>query len=94
MKRVTLLDDGVGNALGWNPDGVFTSFTISEPNTFGDSSIVTASVCSAIFCGGTVFPCFVSPRFQGTFLVSCQVAPTNGAELHYEVTRLSPHIGG
>lgn len=88
-----MLDNSAGNALGWNPNRAATTFTITEPNAFGsDSSIVIASVCGGLFCGAAVFPCFVSSDLQGTFLVSCQVAPTNGAELHYAITRLPPHL--
>ncbi|MGI0045376.1 MAG: hypothetical protein ACRD47_16870, partial [Nitrososphaeraceae archaeon] len=31
MKRVTVLDTTGGHAVGWNPDGLTTQFTINEP---------------------------------------------------------------
>ena len=44
MKKVTLLDDAAGNALGWNPDGVTTIFKITEPNIDFDTSYVSATI--------------------------------------------------
>ena len=32
MKRVTLIDNAAGNALGWNPDGSTTQFYIRAAN--------------------------------------------------------------
>lgn len=33
--RVTFLDNEAGNALGWNPNGVTTAFTITESEVGG-----------------------------------------------------------
>ena len=38
MKRVTLLYNPAGNALGWDPDNVDASFIISEPAISSDNS--------------------------------------------------------
>jgi hypothetical protein len=50
MKLVTLQDDTVGNALGWNPNGISTDFSIEEPDHKGFISIVVDSLGSNQHC--------------------------------------------
>ncbi|MGH9952337.1 MAG: hypothetical protein ACRD5J_11960 [Nitrososphaeraceae archaeon] len=54
MKRVTLLDNAAGNALGWNPTGGTFEFVISEPNADFDTSYVSASVTASRIGGGSL----------------------------------------
>jgi hypothetical protein len=99
MKRVTLLDNTAGNALGWNPDGATQSFEISEPNADVDTSYISASVTSSRVAGGGLIslPCTAAPKWPGgnAFTVVCTNgpgSPPNGAELHYIVISLPPHV--
>ena len=41
MKRVTLFDTAGGQALGWNPDGFTTTFTIIDTDV---TSFLTAFI--------------------------------------------------
>jgi hypothetical protein len=91
MKRVTLTDSVASNDLGWNPDGVETLFSIFDTNAVYNEAIVVVNVCSE-FCGGIPLPCFAGKAFGGSFALDCEVAPPNGAELHYQITVLPAHI--
>ncbi|MGC1134216.1 MAG: hypothetical protein WA941_15425 [Nitrososphaeraceae archaeon] len=75
MKRVTLLDNAAGNALGWNPDGGTQVFEISEPNADVDTSYVSASVTTSRIAGGSLvgIPCTAAPKFPAgnEFTVRC-----------------------
>jgi hypothetical protein len=95
MKRVTLQDNAAGNALGWNPNGVSTLFTISE------SAIVMHDEVFFIIEvreGPVVFShpdCGVATHSaeEETFTVACAAsAPSDGSELHYVVGNLPPHV--
>jgi hypothetical protein len=100
MKRVTLLDNADGNALGWNPDGGTFEFEITEPNADFDTSYVSASVTTSRQSGGTLFgfPCTATPKWPAgnAFTVRCGgffgTAPQDGSELHYIVTSLPAHV--
>jgi hypothetical protein len=88
MKRVTLVDGAAGNALGWNPDGAETIFSISEPAVSGlTSAFITVQVRST----NTNFDCEATNQAFGTFTVNCTLAPPNDTELHYVVENLPPH---
>jgi hypothetical protein len=88
MKRVTLLDNAAANALGWNPNGVTTAFTITEPAVSGvNSAYITASVQ----LGGAP-DCRVTGQFGGGFLLVCDAPPGDFAELHYVVENLPSHV--
>jgi hypothetical protein len=47
MKDVSVFDNPAGNAIGWDPDGIETSFEISEPEilSFGTLSIKGRHSC-------------------------------------------------
>ena len=92
MKRVTLLDNPAGNALGWNPDNVDQQFTISEPAISStDSAFISIEVDGA----GEFYDCdvlthsLVTPK---TFLVGCMNPVDGGSKLHYVVENLPPHV--
>lgn len=91
MKRVTLLDNAAGNALGWNPDGEPSTinFAVTEPaiSISHDQSYVTAFVKF----GGAFPDCVVTSVGGGEFELTCQNPPPDGAELHYVVENLPAH---
>ena len=84
-----LIDNPFGNALGWNPDGVTTSFTISASKvSHFDAAFVSILVSST---GGINHFCDVVELHFGSFDVRCSSAPPNAAQLHYTVTNLPLH---
>ena len=100
MKRVTLLDNAAGNALGWNPTGGTFEFVISEPNADFDTSYVSASVTASRIGGGSLIgiPGTAAPVWPGgnACTIRCGLSPSNsppdGSELHYLVTSLPAHV--
>ena len=84
MKKVILLDDADGNALGWNPDAFETAFNIaaSSVSSFNDGyvSVVIPSECRATAIG------------QGFFNMICSSAPGINAQLHYVVINLPAQV--
>jgi hypothetical protein len=81
-KRIILLDDANGNALGWNPDGMATAFNILAPvdeNSF--VSIMLPRTCSVAF-GLDI----------GFFTFHCDTAPPENSKLNYLITNLPVHI--
>jgi hypothetical protein len=86
MKRVTVFDTPAGHAVGWNPDGATTTFTILEPAiTAFDSSFPIIALRNAVNV-----VCVISDfnPFPGAFSVACITAPPDGTELHYVVENL------
>ena len=82
MKRVTLND----GAPGWNPGGGATSFSISDGAVNDDDSIIIVNTNSQ---GDPVCAVDdVTPTNPDTFFVNCNVAPANGAELHYAIIQI------
>jgi hypothetical protein len=82
MKRIMLLDDAGGNALGWNPDGIETAFNIIAPvdeDSFVD--IMLPRTCSVAFG--------LDPGF---FTFHCDTAPPDNSVLNYLITNLPVHI--
>ncbi len=89
MKRVTVFDDAVGHAVGWDPDGVDVSFQISEPAVSGrDTTYVTARVFPTNQGQG----CQVADANTGGFVFLCDVAPGETADLHYVVENLPAQL--
>lgn len=88
MRRVTLLDNPSGNALGWNPNGVSTDFAIAEV-LFLDESLVSINLEN----GDNV--CTVDDTFvlgpPTRFGIKCTTPPPQGTELHYLLTNLPGH---
>lgn len=94
MKRVTLFDEPAGNALGWDPDGVKTSFIIFDPDVTNSietfvSALVPRSPPATFGCEVTFI--FNQPT-PNRFSVVCETAPGENAELQYMVTNLPAHI--
>jgi hypothetical protein len=89
MKRMAIFDNPPGNALGWNPDGFTTVFTITQDITL-DSTEVTVNLNG----GGTSICNVVDYVLTGPegFVVACTTAPSNLEELHYVVETLPPHL--
>jgi hypothetical protein len=78
FMQLGILFDG---QLGWNPDGVKTSFSISEPRTTVTSVIIVNLKFSDAVCAA-------EHPINGAFSVVCTKAPTNGAWLHYLVINM------
>jgi hypothetical protein len=75
-------DSPEGNALGWNPDGTRTAFTIDEPCYFKADSTVLVNIKD----GGINFAaCNVDFSTDGFFEVYCTAPPSDGSELRYLV---------
>lgn len=88
MKRVTVFDDAAGHALGWDPNGVTTSITITEPAVIH----IDFSFISAVTRNNPLDNCWATTGFTpGQFFVTCQSAPGGGEELHYIITNLPAH---
>jgi hypothetical protein len=92
MKRVRVLDDAAGHAVGWDPDDVETSFTISEPALTcvipGVCSFISIFVLGLGSCQVIDFRADIDPhRFQ----ILCSSAPIGGSQLHYVVENLPLH---
>ena len=81
MKRVSLLDNPAGNALGWDPDGVKTLFTLTGEFISPDIMITimvinvanTNHFCDVVRADGAV-------QF---FRIACSSPPPNGVQLEY-----------
>jgi hypothetical protein len=88
MEHVSLHDDSIGNAHGWNPNGLNstrTVFQIVDPH----SSIFSVVLISlkTTSSGGPV--CGQTFAFSGGFEVSCTSAPAHGTGLDYVLTNLN-----
>jgi hypothetical protein len=97
MKRVILIDNAAGNARGWDPDGVDTSFTISEPAiTCFNFSVACTFPSIFVFSLGNInhFCDVVGIAFDTkTFSIGCSSAPADNDELHYAVENLPASLG-
>jgi hypothetical protein len=84
MKKVILLDDPAGNALGWDPDGATTMFAIlaSSLSSFNDGyvSVLIPAQCRVTAIG------------EGVFNMICSPAPAINAQLHYLVINLPAQV--
>ena len=88
MIQKTLHDDAVGNTLGWNPDGFKKAFAIADPDISSapNSQFVSMMVRSenAVFCSA-------AGADTGLFVVYCNSAPQNSADINYIITKLPSH---
>ena len=76
-------DSPEGNALGWDPDGSKTTFSIDEPCYLEQDSTVLINVKD----GAANFEvCNVDYRTDNFFEVFCDAPPSDGSELRYLVT--------
>jgi hypothetical protein len=94
MKRVTLLDNAAGNAVGWNPDGATTFFTISDTDVSGFHNAFISVTVSFGF--DTNYSCDVVDQGNpsDTFQIQCSSAPANFEALHYVVINLPASFPG
>jgi hypothetical protein len=94
MKRVTLIDDPGGHAVGWDPDGAITIFSISEPAISSDldNSFFTAHVHFSNPGIGALCGIVDYDNVAKEFKVRCTSAPADGDELHYVVGNLPEHV--
>jgi hypothetical protein len=96
MKRVTVLDNAAGNALGWNPDGVDRFFMIAEPEIGTiDSPFFIIEITSGLGEPlSAVQGCEVDGHsgMNDVFEIVCEHVPPGGAELHYVVGNLPAHL--
>ena len=88
MIQKTLHDDTVGNTRGWNPDGSKKAFAIADPDISSapNSQFVSMMVRSenAVFCSA-------AGADTGLFVVYCDSAPRNSADINYIITKLPSH---
>jgi hypothetical protein len=75
-------DSPEGNALGWNPNGTDTIFTISEPCYFEDDSTVIVNIKDG---GSNYEVCNVDFSDNQFFEVYCNAPPDEGSQLRYMV---------
>jgi len=91
MIRKTLKDDPAGNALGWNPNGVDTIFSIDDPDVTGspDGTFVQAYDQSGGRC--RVTNALDGPELPG-FLVRCEIPASENGVLQYMITKLPANV--
>jgi hypothetical protein len=83
MKNVVIFDNDAGHAVGWNPDGVTTSFNISP------APGVTSGITEQIVPTGGVSPgplysnCGMTQSGSESFFLICEHPPANGIALRY-----------
>jgi hypothetical protein len=90
MKQVHIFDNLAGNAIGWNPDGVKTVFTI-DPAPGVDGTTDNYISVTAGISGGSL-PSNCDMRWQGTFTeflaIICDHPPLEGVDLFYQSVHL------
>jgi hypothetical protein len=90
MKRVTLFDTAGGQALGWNPDGFTTTFTIIDTDV---TSFLTAFIGVEIANGNDInYFCDTVDQDPGQFQIECSSAPANPKTLHYLLVNLPANL--
>ena len=84
-------DSSEGNAVGWNPNGIRTAFTIDEPCYLKSDSTILVNIND----GGKNFAaCNVDFSTDGFFEVYCNSPPSDGSDLRYLVLVKSLEIVG
>jgi hypothetical protein len=89
MIRKTLYDDDAGNAHGWDPDASTTAYAISDSDISG---VFNSEFVSVMIRNGNPVFCTAAGADAGLFVVYCNSAPGNSAELHYVMTKLPAHV--
>jgi hypothetical protein len=90
MKDVTVFDDAPGHAVGWDPTGAQTSFTISEQEA-GGGTFISVEVRGGDNINRNCDTVAISDA-ANNFVINCLSAPPNGAFLHYVVMNLPPQF--
>jgi hypothetical protein len=89
MKNVAVFDTPAGHAVGWNPDGVATTFTISEPAITCDLSVCTFLSIFVVSSVNHFCNIIGADAFTQDFTISCSSAPADSSDsLHYVVENL------
>lgn len=86
-KRVTVLDNAAGHAVGWDPDDSDTFFDITEP-AVSIMSMIQVEVPSSV----TNFHCDATFPVDGLFRIICSSPPFDLSELHYVVMNLPARV--
>jgi hypothetical protein len=99
MMKNRLLNDAAGNAAGWNPNSVTTTFTISTPVDI--TGCGAGSPCTSVImwvqnqnAGGLNHFCDVTQVnwFFNEIEVTCSNAPDETDELHYLLVTVPSNI--
>ena len=88
MIQKTLHDDTVGNTRGWNPDGFKKAFAIADPDI---SSAPNSQFVSMMIRSQNPVFCSAAGADTGLFVVYCNSAPKNSADINYIITKLPSH---
>ena len=88
MIQKTLHDDTVGNTRGWNPDGSKKAFAIADPDI---SSAPNSQFVSMMIRSENPVFCAAAGADTGLFVVYCDSAPRNSADINYIITKLPSH---
>jgi hypothetical protein len=88
MIQKTLHDDTVGNTRGWNPDGFKKAFAIADPDI---SSAPNSQFVSMMIRSENAVFCSAAGADTGLFVVYCNSAPQNSADINYIITKLPSH---
>ncbi|MGH9979369.1 MAG: hypothetical protein ACRD8Z_26570 [Nitrososphaeraceae archaeon] len=86
MRRVTVVDNAAGNAVGWNPDGLQQLFDIF---IFDDLREQNAGYVSVLFPDTCKSNGILN---ELEFDVFCNPAPPDGTALHYLAVNLPENI--
>jgi hypothetical protein len=88
MIQKTLHDDTVGNTRGWNPDGFKKAFAIADDDI---SSAPNSQFVSMMIRSENAVFCSAAGADTGLFVVYCNSAPKNSADINYIITKLPSH---
>jgi hypothetical protein len=92
MKKVFVADTEAGHAVGWNPDGITTGFSITEPLAGNPSPLGSSAIINVQdFISGVDILCGAGRVFLGTIGIVCATAPPDGSDLDYTIVNLPPH---
>jgi hypothetical protein len=91
MKDVSVFDNPAGNAIGWDPDGIETSFEISEPEILSFGTFISVEVRAGDNFNRNCDTVNFSLSLQ-TFIMTCESPPPANAVLHYVVQNLPTHL--
>jgi hypothetical protein len=89
MIRKTLYDDDAGHTHGWDPDSSTTAYAISDSEFSGASN---SEFVSVMISNGNPAFCAAAGADVGLFVVYCNSAPGNSAQLDYVITKLPAHV--
>jgi hypothetical protein len=83
IKHVVIFDSDSGHAVGWNPDGVTTSFTISPAPGVTGSFAEYIGVRTSPSPGPQAPSCNVATSGFNSFSLICEHPPIEGGSLNY-----------